>query len=282
LLVICLLVTCLLVSGCKWDVGQFIAHPLVERRVHESLSGELPAPKSPTVNPDSFRFAMFGDPQIGTDGLSYLPDFRRDIVPRGIEFFCALGDLTNDANATERQQVLAQFDSTGIPFYCTIGNHDLYHADGWDWFKTTFGPSCYTLTVAGRLKFVFLDTAEGTLGHEQFDWLERELADSPGLRTIVATHYPLYDGSKPIMWRISSSEESYKMLSLFARYDVRCFVAGHIHGWRYLRIDGLNHFVCSLPTGTMDYGKPGYLVFTWAHDSLTWEHIEFDGPPSQP
>jgi 3',5'-cyclic AMP phosphodiesterase CpdA len=200
-----------------------------------------------------------------------------------------LGDLTNDALATERGELLAQLDSTGLPYYCTIGNHDLYHADGWEWFKNTFGPSCYAITVAGKVKLIFLDTAEGALGQEQFDWLERELADSSygdiprrGVPTIVATHYPIYDGTKPIMWRISGSEERYKLLSLLAQYHVRYYVAGHIHGWRYFQIDRLNHFVASLPTGTMDYGKPSYLIFTWAHDSLSWEHVEFDGPPSKP
>jgi 3',5'-cyclic AMP phosphodiesterase CpdA len=271
-------------------MGQFLAHPSVAERVHESLSGQLRVPASLVfVNPDSFRFAVFGDPQIKTDSLSYLPEFRQGIAANGIKFFCVLGDLTNDALATERDELLAQLDSTGLPYYCTIGNHDLYQADGWEWYKTTFGPSCYAIYVAGKVKLIFLDTAEGALGQEQFDWLERELADSSygdfprrGVPTIVATHYPIYDGTEPIMWRISGSEERYKLLSLLARYDVRYYVAGHIHGWRYLQIDRLNHFVCSLPTGTMDEGKPGYLIFTWAHDSLSWEHVEFDGPPSKP
>lgn len=280
---------CLLLLSCKWDMGQFLAHPSVAERVHESLSGQFLDPNLVLMNPDSFRFAMFGDPQIGTDRLTYLPDFRRGITANGIKFFCVLGDLTNDALAAERDELLAQFDSTGLPYYCTIGNHDLYHADGWEWFKTTFGPSCYTVNVAGKIKLIFLDTAEGALGQEQFDWLERELADSSygdiprrGVPTIVATHYPIYDGTKPIMWRISGSEERYKLLSLLAQYHVRYYIAGHIHGWRYFQIDSLNHVVASLPTGTMDYGKPSYLIFTWAHDSLSWEHVEFDGPPSQP
>jgi 3',5'-cyclic AMP phosphodiesterase CpdA len=254
----------------------------VAERVHESLSGQLPAPVPPEVNPDSFRFAMFGDPQIKTDSLTYLPDFRQGIAANGIKFFCVLGDLTEDALATERGELLAQLDSVGLPYYCTIGNHDLYQADGWEWFKSTFGPSCYAIVVAGELRLIFLDTAEGTLGQEQFDWLERELADSAGLTTIVATHYPIYDGAQPIMYRISGSEERYKLLSLLAQYHVHYYVAGHIHGWRYFQIDRLNHFVASLPTGTMDYGKPSYLIFTWAHDSLSWEHVEFDGPPAKP
>jgi hypothetical protein len=84
------------------------------------------------------------------------------------------------------------------------------------------------------------------------------------------------------MYRLSSSTEQYKLLSLLARHDVHYYVAGHIHGWRYFRIDSLNHFVASLAPGVMDYGRPGFLVFTWAHDSLSWEHVELDALPSLP
>jgi 3',5'-cyclic AMP phosphodiesterase CpdA len=272
----------LLLSCTKWDVGQFLFHPSIARRMQDNLSGELTVPAAPEVNPDSFRFALFGDPQIGEDLLSQLGHFRHEVTTRGIEFFGVLGDLTNDALPVEQQALKAALDSTAVPYYCTLGNHDLYQADGWDWFKQNFGPSCYALEIGGKVRILFLDTAEGALGLEQFDWLERELADSAGLQTIVATHYPVYDGIRPIMYRLSSSAEQYKLLSLLARYHVRYFVAGHIHGWRYFRIDELNHLVCSLPPGVMDYGKPGCLVFTWAHDSLSWEHVEFDSIPTLP
>jgi hypothetical protein len=28
--------------------------------------------------------------------------------------------------------------------------------------------------------------------------------------------------------------------------------------------------------GKLDYGNPGYLLFTFAHDSLSWEFIEIE------
>jgi len=266
----------LLPAACKWNVGQFIAHPSIAERMTDNQSGELSAPAAPEVNPDSFRFALFGDPQIEEDLASRLGWFKQEVADRKIDFFGVLGDLTNDALPAERDAVLAGLAAPGIPYYCTLGNHELYQADGWGWFKQNYGPSCYSLVVADRIRLLFLDTADGLLGQEQFDWLERELAADAGHVTIVATHYPIYDGVQPIMWRLAGPAERYKLLSLLERYQVHSYVSGHIHGWRHSRLGALNHFICALPPGGMDYGEPGYLLFTWAHGSLSWEHVEFD------
>lgn len=271
----------LLITGCQWDIGQFIFRPTIAERMGENLSGDLRPPSPPEVNPDSFRFALFGDPQITDDLKSYLKRFRQDVADLGIDFFGVVGDLTNDGTEAERSRVKALLDATGVPYYCTIGNHDLYQADGWDWFKANFGPSCYSVVVADRLKLLFLDTAEERLGEAQFAWLERELNDDDRYIKIVATHFPIYDGQQPIMWRLSSAEERYKLLSLLRDYRVHSYVAGHTHGWRHSLIEGMNHFICALPASGMDYGTAGYLLFTWAHDSLRWDHIEYDSHPER-
>jgi len=272
----CVLSALLLVSCTKWDVGQFFAHPSIEQRMQDNLSDELTVPAAPEVSPDSFRFALFGDPQIEEDLVSRLDWFGQEVADRKIDFFGVLGDLTEDALPAERDAVLSGLAAPGVPYYCTLGNHELYQADGWEWYKTMFGPGCYAIFVAGKVKLIFLDTADGLLGQEQFDWLERELAADTGYVTIVATHYPIYDGTQPIMWRLAGPAERYKLLSLLERYKVHSYVSGHIHGWRHSRLGGLNHFICALPPGGMDYGKPGYVLFTWAHDSLAWEHVEID------
>ena len=271
-----LLLAALLVGGCDLDWGQFFFHPTVAERVRESLSGDIQAPGPVAVNPDSFRFAMFGDPQVRADGTSLLGRFRNDAAAKGIDFFCVLGDLTNDGTTEEQGFAKAQFDSVGRPYYCALGNHDLYQARGWEWFKTTFGPSCYAVVIGGRVKLLFLDTADGLLGQQQFDWLESELGKGDGLGKIVCTHFSLYDGTKPIMFRMPSTEERAKLIDLFRRHKVHSMVSGHLHGWRYTRIEETDYFISAMPPEGMDYGNPGYVLFTWAHDSLSWERFEYE------
>ena len=269
-----LLLALLAVSGCDLDWGQFFFHPTIADRMRDNLSGELQAPAPVAVNPDSFRFAMFGDAHVRADGSSLLGWFRQDAVARGIDFFCVLGDLTNDATVEEQVFAKAQLDSVGRPYYCTLGNHDLYQAGGWEWFKTTFGPSCYTVVIGNRVKLLFIDTAEGMLGQQQFDWLEAELGRGQGLVQIVCTHFAVYDGTAPIMFRLPSTEERAKLIGLLRRYGVHSMVSGHLHGWRHVRIEGTNYFISAMPSEGMDYGNPGYVLFTFAHDSLSWHRPE--------
>ena len=273
---IVLALAAIFVSGCDLDWGQFFFHPTVAERMADNLSGQFQAPAPVVVDPDSFRFAMFGDPQVRADGTTLLSWFRTGALAKGIDFFCVLGDLTNDGTKEEQGFAKAQFDSVGRPYYCTLGNHDLYQSGGWEWFKTTFGPSCYTVVIGGRVKLLFLDTADGLLGQQQFDWLESELGKDDSLVKIVATHFSLYDGTKPIMFRMPSTEERAKLISLLAKHSVHSMVSGHLHGGRHTLINGTNYFTVTMPPEGMDYGNPGYVLFTWAHDSLSWERFEYE------
>lgn len=265
----------LAIVGCDWDVGQFVFHPSVEQRVQESLS--LPAPEPAWVDPDSFSFVLFGDPQVGSDSVHRIGDLATAVRERGISFFAVLGDLTQDATGAESNLIKAALDSVGVPYYVTAGNHDLYQPDGWKRFRTVFGPATYSVVIAGKLKLIFIDSASGAIGPTQFDWLESELDDGGHAVKIVCTHYPLYDGAAPVVWRLGSTAERMRLLSMLRDHDVWAYASGHIHGWRHTEVDGINHFICgSMAPGTLDYGTPGYLLLTFAHDSLTWRKVDLE------
>ncbi len=271
----------LLLVACEWDPVQFVCRPAVEERMAENLSGALVPPGPVAVNPDSFTFAVFGDPQIHSDLEHRLGEFADSARAQGLDFFCVLGDLTHDATEAEAAAVKAALDAVGVPCYVTIGNHDLYHRDGWQRFKATWGPSAYSVTIADRLKLIFLDTADGMLGRTQFEWLEEQLADSLPRHKVVGTHFPIYNGTRPLWGRLARSSERYRLLSLLRSGRVSAYCAGHVHGFRHDRIDNLDHFV----VGTMpprieyfDYGKPGYLLFSLVRDTLRWQRVELASP----
>lgn len=264
-----------LVCACRWEASEFFCRPDVDERVAGSL--RLAAPAAPVVNPDSFSFAVFGDPQVNAGLMHRLGEFADSARVQGLSFFCVLGDLTDDCTEPERATVVAALRAVGVPCYVTIGNHDLYRRDGWDWFVTTWGPSVYALDVAGRVKLVFLDTADGRLGAAQLDWLAAELAERSCRWVVVLSHVPIVDGPVPIMWRLASAEERYRLLALLLGGGVRAYCAGHIHGWRVERVGGLEHFtVGTMPPrlADFDYGGPGYVVFSVVGESLFWRRVE--------
>jgi 3',5'-cyclic AMP phosphodiesterase CpdA len=261
--------------SCDWDLTQVLLHSDVETRVRESLSDEIVPPAPVTVDPDSFRFAVFSDIHNAQGRTNHLQRFAQDVAARGIDFFCVCGDLTHNGRADEFRQARAGFDSVGIPYYVTLGNHDLYQADGWQQFREQFGPSCYSVVIAGRLRLIFLDTGIGRLGPTQFDWLEQELTRSAHETKIVLTHFAAYDGLVPGVYRLASGAERAKLQGLLARNSARALCSGHIHAWRHTQVDGVDHFITGTMTDHLDYGSPGYLLFTRRGDSLTWERIEF-------
>jgi 3',5'-cyclic AMP phosphodiesterase CpdA len=268
----------LVLCACKWNLWGIATRPTVEDRVREDLSGTPPAPGPVAVNPDSFQFAVFGDPQIKQDNVNRLGKFKQEVGARSIDFFCALGDLTNDATEDEVDSIKLDLDRVGIPYYATIGNHDLFQADGWERFKENYGPSCYAVVIADRIKLIFLDTADGTIGPTQFDWLETELRDSAYIK-IVLTHYPVFDGEKPMMYRLASDAERVKVQSLLEQDGAYAWCAGHTHGLRHTQVGTVHHLTCGAmaPDAVgLDYGNPGYLLFTFAHDSLSWQFVELN------
>jgi hypothetical protein len=264
----------LVFAACEWDLWGIVTRPTVEDRVRECLSDTVAVPETVAVNPDSFRFAVFGDPQIEHDYQTSLGRFKQEVANRGISFFCVLGDLTNDATPDEVDSIKVQLERVGIPYYATIGNHDLFQADGWERFKENYGPSCYPVVIADRIKLIFLDTADGTLGPTQFGWFESELEDSRFAK-VVLTHFPVFDGEQPIMWRLASGAERVKIQSLLEKYGAYAWCAGHIHGLRHTQVDSVHYLTCgAMAPGNLDYGNPGYLLFTFAHDSLSWQFVE--------
>jgi len=107
----------LLVCACEWDLWGIVTRKTVEQRVQDNLSGVPPAPGPVSVDPDSFRFAVFGDPQIGHDYQTSLGRFEQEVADRGIDFFCVLGDLTNDATSDQVDTIKLQLGRVGIPYY---------------------------------------------------------------------------------------------------------------------------------------------------------------------
>lgn len=270
----------LLFLSCSKNLTEVFFHPSVDERANESLSGTLPVPTPiPLGDPNQFNFAVFADVhQLQQQNNTLLPRFEQDIASNQISFFVVLGDLTEDGLVNEFKTVKTTLDSVGIPYYTTVGNHDLFQDPsqaGWGTYKSTFGPATYSVTLANAVRFIFLDTASGDIGQVQFQWLKNQLTTQVPF-TFVGSHYPIYDGISPIMWRLSSVDERYELMSLLEQNNVYAYLAGHIHGYRETHLNQIHHFtVGSMYPYGLDYGVHGYLLFSFDHGQMSYQHITF-------
>lgn len=265
------------VASCGKDLSQIVAAPSVATRVADSLSGSVSVPTAMTpVSSTDFKFAVFGDVQVRAENVTRLAAFKTAALARGVEFFVVLGDLTEDATNAELTQIKAGLDGVGLPYYTTIGNHDLFQggsAGGWPKWKTTFGAATYSVTIAGAVRLIFLDTASGDVGARQFQWLDGLLATSVPY-TFVGSHYPIYDGFTPLMWRLSSVEERYKLTSLLSQRSVYALIAGHVHGYRQTTVGGVQHFtVGSMYPYELDFGSAGFVMFHYLNGAMSSEWV---------
>lgn len=160
-----------------------------------------------------------------------------------------------------------------------LGNHDTYFR-GWDDFKTMIGPSVYWFEVvfpSGKDLYITLDTATGTLGRSQTEWLKSFLnANRSSYRhCVVLTHTNFFytdmtqavSGNMPI-------DESLVLVDFLGRQKVSLVLQGHDHHREDLTYDNVRYTVLGAILDSSD--APEYLKITASSDGLDldWQYIE--------
>jgi len=136
------------------------------------------------------------------------------------------------------------------PLLITPGNHDIYFKQ-WPIYRSYFHTSAYWFdTNNGNKKldlFICLDSAEGSLGVDQTNWLKKllEAKSQEGYRRIIVfthTHLWKLDGSQGHTSNMAL-EETYELTSLLAQYNVEFVWCGHQHARQSVIFKGVNYLV---------------------------------------
>jgi predicted phosphodiesterase len=224
----------------------------VDRRFEENNS--LPPVNDLSV-PPNFSFIVISDTHVKDENHIKLEALPGKIIPTD-RFVITCGDNTQDG-AEENFKVFKRYlAATGLPCYTTIGNHDIYNG-GWAYYRTLLGRSCYTFKVGDNLRMVVFDSANGTLGAPQKEWLANILRTKTESRCLVFTHFQFFAPNIDIVQQYTDEKEIYYLMHLFTTYGANCVFAGHAHefydktvnGVRYLTLDdmsdnnGKKHFI---------------------------------------
>ena len=130
------------------------------------------------------------------------------------------------------------WDEFRLPFYPVVGNHDITH-NGWALFADIFKTSFYEFTVQmgenGPIdRFIFIDSANGTLGQFQIDEIENGVfqRDKKEIRnTFVFTHTNIFRPSYNEFASTYCREELYYLLDKLADWKTTIMFCGHVHAW---------------------------------------------------
>lgn len=162
-------------------------------------------------------------------------------------------------------------DDIQYPFFPVVGNHDITH-DGWALFTTIFRSSTYEFTVkVGEGvydQFIFLDSANGTLGKIQVEAIEDGMLRTHGINvrhTFVFTHTNIFRPSSNEFASTYAREEGYYILKKLADWNTTIAFYGHVHKWDERWFGGVRHLTLDSMSEANSPDAGDYLVRVTCH-----------------
>ncbi|HKE15611.1 MAG TPA: metallophosphoesterase [Kofleriaceae bacterium] len=175
---------------------------------------------------DRFRFAAMGDIQTALPSVDEV--FARIDQEPDLRFVFSMGDLVEDGRLDEYDLLLAQLERLDIPYFSTIGNHELRaHIDRW---HDLFGRYNVHFTFKGAA-FSIVDSGNASLDPLVYDWLDEWTREAVGGVHVFGTHYPPIDPIGVRQGSFRSRKEAAKLLALLAGGKVDLTLYGHIHSY---------------------------------------------------
>ena len=202
--------------------------------INNDRSLEKVAAMTPPEN--GFRFAVFGDVQIGTAWVPRLMEGLRSHKP--VDFIIQTGDIVVDSDAGHYRLLLGALARSGLsrPMFVVPGNHDVLEGDG-EFFRRYFGSKRSWFERGGAL-FILLDNSLGPFTDEQCAWLDSVLAE----RGAGAERVFLFMHGQPNYWRGDDRgpvAHLYKRFNeILEEYKIDYVFAGNWHGYHKGERDG--------------------------------------------
>ncbi|HMI88831.1 MAG TPA: metallophosphoesterase [Polyangiaceae bacterium] len=186
-------------------------------RVH-SARGEPAGP---------WRFALLSDIQEAIDRVQDI--YARINADPSIAFVVSAGDLTRRGDVEELERFQRELTSLRVPFFPTLGNHELGTDDGAP-FQRHFGRASFRF-VYGGMQFTFLDSGSATIDPLVYGWLDNWLAEGRHRTHAVLMHIPPIDPIGVRNGSFANRNEGNKLLAKLAAGGVDVTLYGHIHSY---------------------------------------------------
>lgn len=278
-----LLLAVVLLAGCQTIDFKGLVAPtgdVVDSRFEQSMQLNAGMPKTTIEAAESYLFYVSADPHIdATFGnlREFATRLRNDSQAR---FGVVLGDCTDRRNVLANYvEAIAYVEGEQVfdyPIFSVIGNHDLFFS-GWDEFCKMLGASVYWFDVecgGGRDLFLVLDSASGTMGRLQIDWLQAFLSAerSKYRHCVVLTHTNLFytDNSQTGSGNLAI-EETALLTEMFSRHRVALCLQGHDHYREDLSFGGVRYTI----VGTIrdEAEKPEFLVVEMSDKGVEYRWV---------
>jgi 3',5'-cyclic-AMP phosphodiesterase len=173
---------------------------------------------------EGYRVAAMADIQTALPSvhevfaaINAVPDLR---------FVVGMGDLTERGYLEEYDLYERQLETLQIPFYTTLGNHELW-SDHMR-FLGRFGRANFQFQFKG-VAFTFVDSGDAGIAPLVEEWLDGWLADARDAPHVFLTHMPPVDPLGLRYGSFRSTRDGRRLLSRLVAEDVDLTLYGHIH-----------------------------------------------------
>jgi hypothetical protein len=179
------------------------------------------------------------------------------------------------------------------PFFPVVGNHDITH-NGWALWSNIFHSSFYDGFVLADFTgddivcdhFIFLDSANGTLGEEQVKLIEEgafEISQSAkeGIivrNTFVFSHTNIFRPRSVEFASTFPREEMFFLLNKFAEWNANIVFLGHVHKWDEQYVEGVTYLTLDSMCEANNPEPGDYLVRVHVkkNGTVTWEKVHMN------
>lgn len=220
----------------------------------QPASSPAPAPGT-EASTSSLRFALLGDPE---DAYCVFGACLRQAQEDGCDFVMIAGDLAHRPYESAFRLFLSELETAGYlsAFAVVRGNHD-----DEDLYRRFFGSSNYWFRFGGAC-FVGVDTVDPDAAEQAFSVCREALA-ARGVNEpfFVMMHHPLMENA----WERPGLSHDTRLLFEPLLAQLRGsenvgLLAGHFHGFREARADGLLQVTTGGAGGSLQEPGPFHFV----------------------
>lgn len=176
-------------------------------------------------DPTPYRIALMSDIQDAIDDVDDM--FTAIEAEPDIRFLLGAGDLAQNGSRAELARVQRALEDFDLPYYTTLGNHDIADEGAW---QELFGRGNFSFVFRG-VRFTMLDSAAASIEPTVYGWLDHWLDQGRGMTHVVGMHIPVLDPIGTRNGGFGSRHEAGKILNQLAMGGVDLSVYGHIHSF---------------------------------------------------
>lgn len=226
-----------------------------------ALLGSLP---SRAAGPnEEIKIALLADPHctLATEGRKgtyrgHFEEVIQQVNAAGVDLVLIAGDLADSSKPEQWALFQEMIKALSAPVLYVPGNHDVgpkpntgkegvTHSKRIEAYEKALGPSFWVKEIAGVRVIGVTGSLWGTgLPEEAAQWelIEKTLAVTSALPTIILSHYPLFEDTVDEpgggYWNVEPAERE-RLLALIRSGKVAAVLTGHLHRPLLHRRDGV-------------------------------------------